>query len=480
MSYGITAEGFSRPTLQEIREEITNKLLTDYPDLVLGPEEFLYNFIGYAAESFDIIWQTMEAVYQAHLPSSSYGVSQDLLYQLNNLSRYGARKSRLPNFEITGTVSTIVPAGFKVSSSVLPGYQFELLEDVTIASSPQAVTMYCTVTGPVNPASSTVTTIDTPISGVTAVDNPAATVVGRDVETDSEFYLRRGFNVATSSTGTNPGIRRALTELNDDETKDVLDYIQVYSNDEATTDARGRDPHSIEAVVLDVATTTSVKNSGGGTLTAGCTNGSNVVLMTGTPDNLVAGDTIRIGSDYDSQSYEYFTVSNVSGTTVTINDPYKGSSDTGLSADVYTGRENEIAAVLLASKCSGIQTWGAACIDAEDELSNVKVMRFNIPQAADIHLSATLTVSSALTAEETANLKDSIAAWGNTLGVGQDVIVFGYNCLVTQFNNPKITDVAIDIGKGSLSGTDNNVSISDGSTAPAEYSNWLTANITIL
>jgi len=479
LSYGITSEGFSRPTLQEIREELTNKLLTDYPDLVLGPEELLYNLIGYSAESFDIIWQTMEAVYQAHLPSTSYGVSQDLLYQLNNLSRYSARKSRLENFEVSGSISTLIPAGFKVSAATLPGYQFELLEDVTIVSSPQKVTMYCTVTGAVDPGAGTVTTIDTPISGVTAVTNPQATVIGRDVESDSEFYLRRGFTIATSNVGTNPGIKNAILGLNDDETKDLLEYIQVYSNDTSSVDSRGRSPHSVEAVVLDVATTTSVVNSVPTVLTATCTNNNSVLVLTGTPANLVIGDTLRVGSDYDSQSYEYFTVVNISSSLVYLNDKYKGSTSSGESLDVYTGREKEIAAALLASKCSGIQTWGAMCINATNDEDQTKVMRFNVPQAADIHLSATLTVTSSLTIEEIANLKSTIAAWGNTLGVGQDVIVFGYNCLVAQFNNPKITDVAIDIGKGSLSGTDNNVSISDGSTTPAEYSSWSVTNIAI-
>lgn len=89
----------------------------------------------------------------------------------------------------------------------------------------------------------TIDTVETPVSGLNAVDNLLAGNEGRDVETDDEFRLRRIQSLRVVGAATVPSIEaRILQEVED------VTAVTVRDNREDVV-VEGRPPHSFEAIV---------------------------------------------------------------------------------------------------------------------------------------------------------------------------------------------------------------------------------------
>jgi len=99
-------------------------------------------------------------------------------------------------------------------------------------------------TGRVVAPKGTLNVIETPVSGLDAVNNFEDTSLGRDVETDAEIRIRRAQSLNRGGAATLEAIRSRMLE----EVADVLDCY-VFENATDVTDIEGRPPHSIEVVV---------------------------------------------------------------------------------------------------------------------------------------------------------------------------------------------------------------------------------------
>lgn len=99
---------------------------------------------------------------------------------------------------------------------------------------PQAqATMVCNQTGVITADAFSLTTIETPITGLTSTLNADDATVGRAVETDSEFRTRSADEVQSTSATTVEAIRLGLKKV-----LNVLEAI-VYENTGLTTDGNG-------------------------------------------------------------------------------------------------------------------------------------------------------------------------------------------------------------------------------------------------
>ena len=99
----------------------------------------------------------------------------------------------------------------------------------------------------VNPE--TLTIIDNPVAGLDSVFNPDAAIVGRDIETDSEYRLRRQTRVVTSQAGTTEAIRNAILKLNEELELIPIQTALVFENVTLAVDFRGLPGKSFEAFV---------------------------------------------------------------------------------------------------------------------------------------------------------------------------------------------------------------------------------------
>lgn len=96
--------------------------------------------------------------------------------------------STVVNCVLGGTNGTIIAKGSLVSDG---DYEYQLLSDVTIGVSGQAIGQFqCTTSGPIVVLSNTVTEVVTQISGWDTVRNNQAGVTGYDTENDNQFRER--------------------------------------------------------------------------------------------------------------------------------------------------------------------------------------------------------------------------------------------------------------------------------------------------
>ncbi len=98
-------------------------------------------------------------------------------------------------------------------------------------------------TGPIRAPASTLTKIVTPVANWDSVTNPLDATLGRDLETDTDYRVRRRASLAIAGASTVPAIRSSLLRI-----AEVVAAI-VKENDTNLT-VLGRPPKSFECIVL--------------------------------------------------------------------------------------------------------------------------------------------------------------------------------------------------------------------------------------
>lgn len=166
------------------------------------------------------------------------------------------------------TVSGSFAAGFVVTFAGVDGKQEQplLTTDSNTLTNGGAVTITVTettpgiyqgqvnctalATGPTEVAEKALSVIDTPVAGLDSVFNPDIAVIGRDIETDSEYRIRQNNTLQISDAGPLEAIRTAILDLNDDTTKTTIQSVLVFENiSNLDPDARGIPRNAIEAFV---------------------------------------------------------------------------------------------------------------------------------------------------------------------------------------------------------------------------------------
>ena len=240
---GLTSTGFTLKRLDEILAELNAGMKAIFGDnLNLDPESPDGQVNALMAESFADIWEQLQHVYNSHNPGLATGFSLSELVQFNAITRKQAIPSTV-TLSFTGSNGTNIPAGSLFSTN--DGAEFSTDALVTIAGGVATVEATATETGPISAVAGTVVNIDTPVTGLTTVNNVADAVLGQNVETDAELRSRRIRSIDASALFTLDAIRAAVLEV-----VDVVD-AKVFQNTSNVTDANGIEPHSILVVVDD-------------------------------------------------------------------------------------------------------------------------------------------------------------------------------------------------------------------------------------
>lgn len=150
---------------------------------------------------------------------------------------------------------------------------------------------------------------------------------------------------------------------------------------------------------------------------------------------------------------------------------YVGSPDTATDA--------AIARQIALTKPDGIETTSTTVSDYTETVDvddyTTRDIIFSRADEKDIYVIVTTTPT--LTATQKTALKEHIAEWGNTLGIGADVIVSGSNSLngtISDWTGGVITSYTLTLGFAPAPGASVNLTID-----PTEVSVWDTANITV-
>lgn len=132
-------------------------------------------------------------------PQTATGVAQDALAKIYFLSRH-VEEPTYVTCQCKGLQGTVIPYGAVVQD--INGNIFYNIVPVTIPASGEISTLFrCSVYGAIEVGANAVNKIITVIPGWDSIDNMAAGVTGREVETQTEFESRRYNSVAKNSHG---------------------------------------------------------------------------------------------------------------------------------------------------------------------------------------------------------------------------------------------------------------------------------------
>lgn len=242
--FGISPEGFKRKKLDQLLEELNAEVKSIFGDnFNVSPESPDGQVNGVVSESNANLWEIAEDSYNAFNPSAATGVTLSNLVQLNGITRLPATSSRV-QLTLTGTAGTVIPIGSLVSTSDT-GDQFSTEVEVILDGAGNgSVFANAVETGPIAAISSTITEIDTPITGWSSVNNLSDATLGTDEETDVELRARREQSVARDAQAIIDAIFAGVANI------PGVTQTVVLENDTNVTDINGLPPHSFQVIVV--------------------------------------------------------------------------------------------------------------------------------------------------------------------------------------------------------------------------------------
>ncbi len=236
----ISEDGLHVPTYVDIRDDLIAQFKTIYgDDLYLENDSMDYQMLSAFASKTADTMALLQIVWNNHSPKTAVGTALSSLVKLNGIARKASSYSTCV-LTITGTTGTVIRGG-----SVKDDQDniWNLPETVTLTGETTEVTAQCETLGAVEAAPGTITKINTPQAGWTAVTNTVPAVVGMPIETDAELRERQSISVAIPSQNMLESTIAGLKAI------EGVTRVKVYDNDTSVTDSHGIPSHSIAAVV---------------------------------------------------------------------------------------------------------------------------------------------------------------------------------------------------------------------------------------
>lgn len=245
LTVGVTPNGFVRPTLNDLKLDLEAGFKAKYgANINILPQSTIGQEIGIHAERLDLIWGELQNTYNQSYPDTATGRSLDNVNAINDVDRLPATKTKVAGVLLTGTPNATIPKD-SVAAVSGTGATFLLDIDTVLNGSGNATASFTSsVTGPIQCPANGLTIIQQPVTGWATVTNPTDGVIGRNVETDTAYRLRRISQLESALAGPVEAIRNALLK--------VAGVTQVvgYDNQYNVIDGDGRPPHSIQMYVL--------------------------------------------------------------------------------------------------------------------------------------------------------------------------------------------------------------------------------------
>lgn len=211
MPFGVTSTGFVAKTYEAILEEKKDRAKILFGDDVdLTDTSPLYKMLQIQALEEQVLWDMAEDFYYAAYIDYATGISLDRVAALIGTVRKEATKAT-GQVTFTGTNGTNIPAGTVVQTTGDDVIKFLTDSLVVIAGGTATVNITAKYAGADgNVAANTITELETPIVGVSTVNNAAATDGGTDIETDDDFRARCKGALTALAKGTLEAIRLAV------------------------------------------------------------------------------------------------------------------------------------------------------------------------------------------------------------------------------------------------------------------------------
>ena len=505
--YGITATGFTKPTLAEIVAERTAGFRSRWgEDFDLAPETKDGHEIAISADREFALWELLEALYNALDPDTVTGITQDKVYGINCITRQQASKSLVTAY-FEGDALTVIPIGTQLSVLGSSLNIFETTEQVVLVAGADAVhhihfdavpgsgswvitlpsglstssLSYGALYGAVQAA---IRAADIALAGVTVTGTYAAgfvityagvngkrpqelpavthslkngsTSVVVSVETETVGVYQGEALCSALVTGPVAAPAGSLTVIN----TPISGFDSVYNIEDAE---QGTDLETDEAFRVRRRTrvVTSVSATVGAIRSAVLSiNDTNPVAL--------------IESCFVEENDTMTPTATMNAKSLRVVPYYDGAPITAI--------ENLIAQAIYKSKPGGIELMGAQSGVIIGDDGSLRTIKWDRPTEVPIFITIGARTPTGITADQIIALKTYIANLGNQLGVGEDVLVWGKDSISDWLNNwtgGDLIDYNISVGRSATPTLDDPIVIDDGTNGAVEIATFSTANIII-
>ncbi|POW55564.1 hypothetical protein C3408_16770 [Candidatus Pantoea alvi] len=267
LSATVTASGISAPDYQTILSTIIEYFQQIYgTDAYLEPDSKDGQMVALVALAVHDANNTAIQVYNSFSPSSGMTDALTRNVKINGITRKAATNSTV-DVTLIGTAGTTITNGSVKDAN---GIIWNLPASVTIdVDGSVTVTATCATSGAVAAVAGSITKINTPTRGWTAVSNPSAATVGSAAETDAQLRVRQAQSVAIPALTPFDAVDGAIANVTG------VTRHKLYENDTGAVNSDGIPAHSIAAIVdggdvTDIAQTIRGKK-GQGVATYGST-----------------------------------------------------------------------------------------------------------------------------------------------------------------------------------------------------------------
>ena len=241
LSATVTASGISAPDYQTILSKITTYFQQIYgTDAYLNPDSKDGQMIALVALAVHDANNTAIQVYTSFSPSTALTDALTRNVKINGITRKPSTNSTV-DLTLNGTAGTTVTNGSVKDAN---GIIWNLPASVTIGiGGSVTVTASSSIPGAVAAVIGSITQINTPTRGWTAVINLTAATVGTDAEKDSALRVRQSQSVALPALTPFEAVDGAIANISG-----VIRH-KLYENDRKVADANGIPQSSISAVI---------------------------------------------------------------------------------------------------------------------------------------------------------------------------------------------------------------------------------------
>ena len=308
----MTASGISAPDYQTILSTITEYFQQIYgTDAYLEPDSKDGQMVALVALAVHDANNTAIQVYNSFSPSSGMTDALTRNVKINGIARKAATNSTV-DVTLTGTAGTTITNGSVKDAN---GVIWNLPASVIIGvGGSVTVTATCANSGAVAAVAGSITKINTPTRGWTAVSNASAATVGSAAETDAQLRVRQAQSVAIPALTPFDAVDGAIANVAG------VTRHKLYENDTGAVNSDGIPAHSIAAIVdggdvTDIAQTIRGKKGQGV-----ATFGSTTVTV---PDKYDNPHAISFSRSTDVPIYVAITLKVFTGYTTQIGEQIK-------------------------------------------------------------------------------------------------------------------------------------------------------------
>ena len=420
--YGLSLNGFKQKRLTDIVQSMNSRIADQLGVQIQTSANSVFGqLIGVFAYEIADLWEQTAQVYGAMYPHTASGVSLDNAAALAGISPIAPEKTTVV-CTCYGTNGTQIPYGSQISSASDSNIIFSCTDGNAVISSSAACFAGVALASSVTPGTTYTVTVNGTSCSYTAVAG------------DTEAIVLTGIGSQISQTGISEQVENDVLEITTDDQKDTFN-VAISAN--LQFESIGS-PVNFECLTI-------------GAITPGIGDLNNIITTFAGWDavsNLVPANTGRLAETdtalrqrWNSSLYmrSVAMTDSIAAALLTLNGVtsamvYENADDTtdadgrpphSIEAVVNGGYADDIGLTIWQKKAAGIDTFGSQSVTINDSQGFAHVINYNRPLEVYVWLNISVTEYPEETLPPNAQtlIAEAALAYGNTLTVGNDVIL---------------------------------------------------------